>query len=197
MEIIVASGNKHKIDEIKNILSNDNIKVVSIYDKAKSYVAPEEDGNTFNENAFIKANHIHESFLNSYVLSDDSGLMVDALDGAPGVHSARYAGDEHDDSKNNELLLKNMKDISMNDRTAKFVSVLCFIEPNGEVNYFRGEVLGKIIFEKRGDNGFGYDPYFMPDGYDKTFAEMSSSEKNKISHRKKALEKLNDYIKTL
>lgn len=195
MEIIVASGNSHKICEIKSILSSDKINVISIYDKINSYIAPEENGKTFNENAYIKAIHIHKMFPNSYTLSDDSGLMVDALFGAPGVHSARYAGEEHDDEKNNELLLKNLKNVPIEKRTAQFVSVLCLIEPNGEVHYFKGSVLGKITFNGRGNNGFGYDPYFKPDGYEKTFAEMTSNEKNKISHRKNALEKLREFIK--
>lgn len=197
MEIIVASGNSHKIEEISNILSNDKIKVVSIYDKVESYEAPEEDGETFNDNAFIKAEHIHKIFKDSYVLSDDSGLMVDYLDGAPGVHSARYAGDAHDDLENNKLLLRNLKDVSLEERTAQFVSVLCLIEPSGKSNYFKGTVNGKIMFEAKGHNGFGYDPYFKPDGYEKTFAEMTGEEKNKISHRRRALDKLNEYLKTM
>lgn len=196
MEIIVASGNAHKIEEIRNILSHDDIKVISIYDKVELYEAPEENGETFKDNAFIKADHIHKIFNDAYVLSDDSGLMVDYLDGAPGVHSARYAGDSHDDSKNNKLLMKNLEGVPLEERTAQFVSVLCLIEPSGEINYFKGTVKGKIMFSASGNNGFGYDPYFKPDGYEKTFAEMTGEEKNKISHRKRALSKLEEFLKS-
>ncbi|MCI6609785.1 MAG: XTP/dITP diphosphatase [Ezakiella sp.] len=195
IEIIVASGNKHKITEIKHILNELDVNVKSVYEITNEYDEPLENGETFEDNAYIKAAAIRNLFPNCYVLADDSGLMVEALNGDPGVHSARYAGEQHNDADNNALLIKNMSNVAEDKRSAKFVSVLCLIEPDGKVNNFRGECEGKIIYEKRGDNGFGYDPYFLPNGEVKTFAEMLEEDKNMISHRKKALEKLMAYLK--
>lgn len=195
IKIIVASGNKHKITEIKHILNELDVDVKSVYEINNDYDEPPENGETFEDNAYIKAAAIRNLFSDCYVLADDSGLMVDALNGDPGVHSARYAGEQHNDADNNALLMKNMSNVPEDKRSAKFVSVLCLIEPDGRVNHFRGECEGKIICEPRGDSGFGYDPYFLPNGESKTFAEMMEEDKNMISHRKKALEKLMAYLK--
>ncbi|MDY3947006.1 MAG: RdgB/HAM1 family non-canonical purine NTP pyrophosphatase [Ezakiella sp.] len=187
MRIIVASGNAHKIKEIEEILIDHEI--ISYKQDFKDHKEPVEDGDTLEENAYIKANDIKKLYPNYAVIADDSGLFVDALNGAPGVHSARYAGDEHDDDKNNELLIKNL---AGKPREASFISSICFIDK--EPLYFRGEIRGKILEIPRGSGGFGYDPYFLPDGCVKTFAEMNSEEKNKISHRKRALEKLKNFL---
>ena len=121
MRIVVASGNNHKITEIKHMLSELDFDVKSVYEIEKNYDEPDENGQTFEDNAFIKANAIRKIFNDSYILSDDSGLMVDVLNGEPGVHSARYAGEEHDDAKNNALLLKKLENVKKEDRTAHFV----------------------------------------------------------------------------
>ena len=126
------------------------------------------------------------------VLADDSGLFCQALNGDPGVHSARYAGEPCNDKNNNDLLIKNLQG---KDRTAEFRSTICLIEEDGKASYFTGTCKGQIIDEPRGDGGFGYDPYFLPDGETKTFAQMSAEEKNKISHRRRALEQLKEYLK--
>jgi XTP/dITP diphosphohydrolase len=123
-------------------------------------------------------------------VADDSGLMVDYLGGAPGVYSARFAGEECSDEKNNQKLIKLLSGLSQKEKTAKFVSVITLMFPDGETVVARGECKGRIIDSPTGENGFGYDPLFVPDGYDKTFAQLSQEEKNSISHRAKALEKL-------
>lgn len=149
----------------------------------------EEDGETFEENSYKKANEIMKA-TGEITVADDSGLMVDYLGGAPGVYSARFAGDHGDDGKNNEKLLKLLEGLPEEERKAKFVSVITLIFPGGEALVARGECAGRIIEAPTGENGFGYDPLFVPDGYDKTFAQLGPEEKNMISHRAKALEKL-------
>lgn len=151
-----------------------------------------ETGNTFHENAFIKAQYIY-NLKNKSVLADDSGLEVTALNNEPGVYSSRYAGEPSDSIKNTDKLLNKLKGIA--ERSARFVTVLCYVSPNGVV-YFEGSVEGNITTEKRGTNGFGYDPVFIPNGFDRTFAEMTFSEKNKISHRAKALKKFGLFLET-
>lgn len=188
MKIVVASGNAHKIDEIKEILNAWD--VISYKNDHPDHKSPEEDGDTLRANAYIKAADI-KNLYDEIVIADDSGLFCEALGGDPGVHSARYAGEPCDDAKNNELLIKNL---SGKEKTASFRSTICLIEKNGSAYYFEGECKGKIIEDGRGENGFGYDPHFVPDGFEKTFAEMNADEKNKISHRKKALEKLKEYL---
>jgi XTP/dITP diphosphohydrolase len=123
-------------------------------------------------------------------IADDSGLMVDALGGAPGVLSARFAGEDGNDAKNNEKLLRLLSGVKSEERTARFVSVITLMYPNGKKIVARGECEGHILYQERGSNGFGYDPLFVPVGYDKTFAELSAEEKNKISHRAIALQNL-------
>ena len=154
----------------------------------------EEDGQTFEENSYKKAYEIMK-VTGKTTIADDSGLMVDYLGGAPGVYSARFAGEECDDKKNNEKLLKLLKNQVGDDRKAKFVSVITLIFPDGETITARGECSGRIIGAEAGENGFGYDPLFVPDGYCKTFAQLSEEEKNAISHRAKALETLEKLLK--
>ncbi len=188
MKVFLATGNKKKIDEIKPLLKN--YEVLSIADGIE---IPEviEDRETFEENSQKKALEIAK-FLNMVTVADDSGLMVDALDGEPGVYSARYAGENATDELNNKKLIEKLKGIG--NRKAKFVSVISLAKPNGEVYSFRGEVDGIIIDEPRGKNGFGYDPYFYYVAYGRTFAELDLSEKNGISHRARALSKMKNQI---
>ncbi|MGL4987716.1 MAG: XTP/dITP diphosphatase [Cetobacterium sp.] len=189
MKIFLATGNKKKIDEMSKILSDSTFEILSIKDGID---IPEviEDGDTFEENSKKKALEIAK-FTNMITISDDSGLCVEALNGEPGVYSARYAGENSDDDANNKKLIQNLNGIQ--NRNAKFVTVITLGKPNGEFYSFRGEVEGLIVDEARGKDGFGYDPHFYLPHYEKTFAEMPEI-KNQISHRAKALEALKDGI---
>lgn len=187
--IIAASSNAHKIKEIQAIMSKFGMEVVSRKDAGIPDFEIEEDGETFEENSYKKAYEIMKA-CGKITIADDSGLMVDYLGGAPGVYSARFAGEECDDNKNNEKLIKLLNGLSAEDRKAKFVSVITLVYPGGETLVARGECPGRIIEAPTGENGFGYDPLFVPDGYEKTFAQLSEEEKNEISHRAKALEVL-------
>lgn len=149
----------------------------------------EENGTTFEENAFLKAKAIYD-LTGCAALADDSGLCVDALSGAPGVYSARYAGEPCDDKKNNEKLLKAMDGVE--NRAAQFVSVICYIDPQGKDHYFRGECPGEVGFEEKGNGGFGYDPLFMVG--EKSYAEMTGAEKDAVSHRGRAIRLLAGYL---
>ena len=190
MELLIASNNQKKLKEIKDILS-DFFTPVSLAEKG--FVSePEETGTTFEENALIKAKAAAE-ISGMPALADDSGLAVDALDGAPGVYSARYAGENTNDEKNNRLLLKNME--GKTDRNAKFVSSVVLILPSGKILTANGECRGQILEEGRGQNGFGYDPLFFLPEFGKTMAELSPEEKNRISHRGNALKNLREKLK--
>ena len=192
---LIATHNAKKKNELLRILAPLGIDVKTDSELGLTLSEPEEIGETFYENALIKAKAgCKES---GYpCVADDSGLMVDYLAGAPGVYSARFSGENSNDEKNNVKLLKLMADVPENERTARFVSVVCCVFPNGDIISARGECEGAIGYEKKGESGFGYDPLFMVDG--KSFAEMSAEEKDKLSHRGKALnlllEKLNDYM---
>ena len=191
MKIIVATGNQHKKDEIKAVLKSE-FDVVTMKEEG-IYVDIVEDGTTFEENALIKARALKE-YTKDMILADDSGLMVDALKGRPGVYSARYAGENATDEMNNERLLSELKNVPMENRSAKFVCIMTLILPNGQEHIFRGECKGYIDLTLNGQNGFGYDPLFMVDGVKKTFGELSAKEKNKISHRALALDKLREML---
>lgn len=186
--LIVASANKGKLREIKELLS-DKYDIISMSD-AGINVDINETGSTFEENALIKAKAVYE-LCGCPVISDDSGLMVYALNGEPGVYSARYAGEEHDDEKNNLKLLKNLSDTA--DRRAKFVSVVAFYDGKREVTA-EGTVEGEILREKHGYNGFGYDPLFYSFELKKSFGEASAEEKNTVSHRARALKNLTEKL---
>lgn len=192
-KLIVASNNQGKIKEIKEILKDFNLEVVSLKE-ANIEANIVEDGNTFIENAYKKAYEIYK-LTGEMVLSDDSGLMVDALDGAPGVFSARFAGEHGNDKKNNEKLLKLLEGKKEEQRTAKFVAAMVLIINKDKILKVQGECNGCIIEEGKGHDGFGYDPLFYIPKLNKTFAEISSAEKNSISHRGKALSKLKDKLK--
>ena len=191
--MIAASSNAHKIKEIQSIMSKFGVKVVSRKEAGVPEVESEEDGETFAENSLEKAEAIMKA-TGKLTVADDSGLMVDYLGGAPGVYSARFAGEECDDEKNNEKLLKHLEGLPAEDRKAKFVSVITLMFPDGNTIVARGECPGRIIETPTGENGFGYDPLFVPDGLSKTFAQLSDKEKNSISHRARALEKLEEIL---
>lgn len=185
--IVIATNNQGKIKEFKKILSNYNVLSLKDINYTKEII---EDGSSFEENAIIKAREISLA-TNQIAIADDSGLEVFALNGMPGIYSARYAGN-HSDRENNELLIKNMQGIE--DRTAQFVCVICIYYPNGRYYISKGICNGEITNEPKGNNGFGYDPYFFVSEYNKTMAELSIEEKNSISHRSKAINNLRDII---
>lgn len=193
-KIILASNNAHKVEEIRAILSQIGYDVVSMKDIGLGDMEIEENGTTFYENSKIKAVAIAER-MDAIVLADDSGLEVDALNGAPGVYSARYAGEPKSDANNNAKLLEALKDVPDEKRTARFVTVLVMLFPSGEEIHVRGEVEGVIGHALKGDNGFGYDPLFFCPEVGKTFAELSAEEKNKTSHRARALDALLERLK--
>ena len=191
--VVLASANKGKLRELQQILG-DNVKVVSAADMA--ITMPEETSNTFAGNAALKSIAAFEQ-TGHITIADDSGLEVDALDGRPGVYSARFAGEDATDSENNKKLLRELTDVPDGLRSARFRSAIAISVDNGEPLIFEGAVEGTIGFEEIGSNGFGYDPLFrLPNG--RSFAEMTSEEKNPISHRgvamKKAMPVLLEYI---
>ncbi|WP_300358843.1 XTP/dITP diphosphatase [Fusobacterium sp.] len=189
MKIFLATGNKHKIKEIEKIFKMDNVEILSINDGIE-IPEVEEDGLTFEENSKKKALEIAK-FTNMITIADDSGLCVDALDGAPGVYSARYAGEHGNDLDNNKKLVRELQGVE--NRKARFVCVITLAKPTGETYSFRGEVEGDIVDTPAGTDGFGYDPHFFMKEYGKTFAEIPEI-KNKISHRAKALDKLKENL---
>ncbi|MEW6599892.1 MAG: XTP/dITP diphosphatase [Nitrospirota bacterium] len=199
MDIILASRNKKKIRELKSIieacgLSGEDAEVnIHTPDEFPECGEVEEDGATFEANAIKKAAYIFECS-GMTAVADDSGLEVDVLDGAPGVYSARYAGEATDDWANLMKLLKEMEGVSDEKRGARFVCCIALADRSG-IKTFMGRVEGRIGTEPRGAKGFGYDPVFFPEGYDRTFGEMSDEEKSSMSHRGRALQKLSEYIK--
>lgn len=188
MKLIIATRNAHKLEEIRAIFDFKDLEVLSAFDFPE-IPDVEEDGETLKANAVKKAVEIAKA-TNCWAMADDSGLEVAALDGAPGVYSARYAGEECSYSANNEKLLRELAD--KEDRSARFRTVIALSDPEGNVKTVAGECPGVIIEELRGTNGFGYDPLFVPDGYSETFAELDSEVKNRISHRARALQKAHD-----
>jgi XTP/dITP diphosphohydrolase len=191
--MVAATKNRCKIAEIQAIAGEFGIEVVSRDDAGVPDIEVYEDGATFEENSEKKAREIM-ALCGEVTIADDSGLMVDALGGAPGVFSARFSGGEGNDRQNNEKLLALLADVAEADRTAKFVSVITVLYPDGRKIVVRGECGGHIIYKPRGDGGFGYDPLFTPEGYDRTFGELSEAEKNRISHRSAALRQLKEQL---
>ena len=189
-EICFVTSNNNKIKEVQSLIKNQ--KLISLKDLNFNREIKETE-NSIKKNAFIKANFIFNKYgVNCF--SDDSGLQVDVLDNQPGVRSARYAGKNASSNDNVDLLLENLKDIK--DRRAKFITFICLII-NSDVKFFEGMIRGNITHTRRGDNGFGYDPIFVPNGYTKTFAEMPFDYKNSISHRAIATKKLVEYLNSL
>ncbi|MBR2922791.1 MAG: RdgB/HAM1 family non-canonical purine NTP pyrophosphatase [Alphaproteobacteria bacterium] len=184
-ELVIASHNKGKIAEFENLLAPYGVKIYSAKDLDLPDV--EETGKTFAENAIIKAEALAE-MCNKPCLADDSGLCVDALDGRPGVYSARYAPNR-DFDKAMTMLIDEIKTTRSKDWSAHFSCVLALKIPDKKVELFEGRVDGRIVEQRRGENGFGFDPVFVPNGFDVTFAEMSADDKKKISHRGQAVEK--------
>ena len=186
-KIIAATHNQHKLEEYRELLDGQDLEIVSLNDYPE-YDEPEENGKTFEENADIKSLSA-ANYCDTLAFADDSGLEVEALDNAPGIYSSRYA--ENDPARITRIL----KELECKDnRRARFVCVISIAFNKEIVGSFRGEVYGTIIDAPRGENGFGYDPIFMPDGFDKTFGEMSDEEKNKISHRANAIEKVIEFV---
>lgn len=201
MKIVFATNNQHKLQEIRDILGSE-FEIVSLKDIGCDVDIP-ETGNTLEENAMQKAQYVYDNY-NLSCFADDTGLEVEALNGEPGVHSARYAeGTDHDSEANMAKLLRNLE--GKDNRKARFRTVIALIQkqdvcPCGctsikKVNRFEGIVDGSIATEKHGTAGFGYDPIFVPEGYDKSFAELGESIKNGISHRARAVAKLAEYLK--
>ncbi|MBN8642451.1 MAG: non-canonical purine NTP diphosphatase [Flavobacteriales bacterium] len=188
MQLVFASNNKNKIKEIQLLVPN-SIQILSLEDIGCLDDIP-ETADTIEGNAILKANYVTDKFgFNCF--ADDSGLEVDALNGAPGVYSARYAGEPKDDNKNIEKVLENLTGTT--NRKANFKTVIC-LNLDGEQHLFTGIINGRIIDEKIGTNGFGYDPIFVADGYEKTFAELSMEEKSSISHRGIAVKQLVKFL---
>ena len=186
--ICFATHNQNKVSEIRKLLG-DKLEVLSLNDLG-IHEEIEETGTTLNENALLKADYVFNKY-SIACFADDTGLEVDVLDGAPGVYSARYAGEPANNENNIDKLLSSMANES--DRTARFRTVVALVGL-GESQIFEGIVDGEIIHERRGSNGFGYDPIFLPKNLDRTFAEMEMQEKNSISHRARAVEKLVDFL---
>lgn len=191
MKVILASNNKHKLEEIKKILSPLGYELIS-QSEAGISIDVEETGTTFEENAALKARAIYK-IAGEPVISDDSGLEVDFLGGAPGVFSHRYAGENATDADRCQKLLKELDGVSEDKRTARFVCVICYIDKYGKECLVRGTCEGHIGYEPLGENGFGYDPVFMYDG--KSFAQLTGEEKNSVSHRSDALKKFSEILK--
>ena len=189
MKVILASRNEGKLREMRAILSKFGMDVVSRDDAGIPAFEVEETGTTFEENSYLKAEAIMEAS-GCPTIADDSGLVVDALGGEPGVYSARYAGDGCTDDDNNDLLLKRMENVPDGERSARFVSVITMLFPDGRKLVAKGSVEGRIDRQLDGEGGFGYDPLFIPDGYDRSFGVLSSEIKNSISHRARALTEL-------
>ena len=190
MKIILASNNKHKLEEIRKITAQLGYEVISQSEAGCNFDV-EETGTTFEENAVLKAKAVYEK-MKMPVISDDSGLEVDYLNGAPGVYSHRYAGENATDADRCSKLLSELSGVEKEKRTARFVCVICFIDENGTETVIRGTCEGYIGTEPRGENGFGYDPVFMYG--DRSFAEISAEEKNSVSHRADALRKFSETI---
>jgi XTP/dITP diphosphohydrolase len=187
-KLVIVTNNHYKLNEIKNILNN-RLDLLSLKDLNFNEHIPEEHS-SLEENATGKALYIYNKYKID-CFADDTGLEIDALNGEPGVYSARYAGDQCNFENNINLVLRKMQGIK--NRKARFRTIISLVEKGHIVN-FEGSINGKIIKKKKGISGFGYDPIFQPDGYEQTFAEMTLDEKNKISHRAKAIEKLVNHL---
>ena len=188
MKFVLASGNAHKLSEIRDILGN-SFEIISMNDTVAKGHEVIEDGTTFEENAEKKATQIMK-ITGLPTIADDSGLCVDSLNGAPGIYTARYAGENATNDENIDKLLANLEGVPFEERNATFVAVIAVAFPDGTVKKFRGEVKGKILTERHGANGFGYDPVFFIEEHNATMAELDGEIKNSLSHRFNALKKM-------
>lgn len=196
MKVILASKNPHKLEEISRITEKFGLELI-LQSQLGLDIEVEETGTTFEENSLLKAGALVDA-TGLPAIADDSGLCVDALNGEPGVYSARYGFDDRlDDRGRMELLLKNMENVPDGQRQGKFVCVITFLMPDGQMIQVRGEVHGEILRQARGENGFGYDPVFYCPPLGKTLAEASPEDKNQVSHRGQALKILNEKLKEL
>lgn len=191
-KLLLATRNQHKKTELQQILNDLNIAVLTFQD-INDLPEIEEDGETFEENA-RKKSRVTAFATGLVTLADDSGLMVDFLDGQPGIYSARFAGREANDQMNNEKLLELMKNVPESKRTARFICVIAVSDYKGNTELVKGSCEGKIALRPSGNGGFGYDPLFIPDGFKETFAELQPDIKNRISHRGKALAQVKPII---
>ena len=193
-KVLIATNNKHKVEEIETALNFEGWEFLTLAD-CKPYPEPVEDSDTFEGNALIKARAAHEA-TGLAALADDSGLAVDALDGAPGVFSARYCGVHGDDDANNAKVLAELEGVPDDKRTARFVCALAFVDEDGSETTAFGTIEGRIAHDLSGEGGFGYDPMFLPDEFcgAKTLAEVTQEEKNAISHRGNALRALKEKL---
>tara|TARA_B100000315_G_C14539095_1_gene569960 strand:- start:247 stop:846 length:600 start_codon:yes stop_codon:yes gene_type:complete len=193
MRLIVATRNNNKLKEIKQILKDLDLRIISL-EALRKKIRIVENGETFLENAAKKALAVSKAYPRDYVLGEDSGLEVDYLNGAPGIRSKRYAGKTGSQKKNNSKLLKALTGVLSSQRRARFYCGLVLAKANKTVKVFKGTLSGRISMEAKGDSGFGYDPVLYLPGYQKTVAQLSLAEKNKISHRGKAFRKLKGYL---
>jgi XTP/dITP diphosphohydrolase len=191
MKICLATNNTHKIEEIRQVLSS-GCDLVSLQEIGCSEELP-ETGHTLEANSLQKAQYIYQKY-KVECIADDSGLEIEELEGRPGVDSAHYAGPQRDAQNNMEKVLSELIEVRAVHRRAVFKTVITYIDKSGHSQQFIGTVAGTILEEKRGSNGFGYDPIFEPDGFGKTFAEMNAEEKNSISHRARALQKFKEFM---
>ncbi|NBJ68697.1 MULTISPECIES: XTP/dITP diphosphatase [Clostridia] len=192
-KIIIATKNKGKAKEFKALFAAYGLEAISL-NELDNIPDIEETGTTFKENAALKAEQI-ASLLSLPVIADDSGLMIDALDGRPGVYSARYAGEHKSDEANINKVLAELQSVPEEERTARFICVLAVAIPNSVTTYYTGYCHGKIAKAAVGNYGFGYDPIFIPDGYEQTMAQLTAGEKNVISHRWNAIKQLETNLK--
>ncbi|RIW37735.1 XTP/dITP diphosphatase [Bacillus salacetis] len=194
-KVIIATKNKGKAGEFERMLQPKGYEVLTLLDFPE-FKDIEETGTTFEENAILKAEEA-SAILKEIVIADDSGLIIDALDGRPGVYSARYAGEEKNDDANIDKVLTELEGVPFNERGARFYCVLSIAGPNRKTSTYSGTCEGKILGERRGMNGFGYDPIFLVEDKDKTMAELTPEEKAAISHRGNALKQFEENLRTL
>lgn len=192
--LVIASGNEHKVEEFDSLLKGLGFQILSAkVCGGMPHVV--EDGHDFAANSKIKADALRKlAAPDQWILADDSGLEVDALGGAPGIYSARYAGPDASDEANRVKLLRDLSGVPVGERCARFQCVLCLIDPDGHTSYFEGSCEGQITTDAVGEMGFGYDPVFIPEGYTETFAQLGDEIKGRLSHRAKAVMRLRDHF---